>query len=37
MSAKSRAAGWNPEKGEGRIDPMVLANGPKVGEVIKMI
>jgi isopentenyl-diphosphate delta-isomerase len=37
MSTKSRAAGWNPEKGEGRIDPTVLANGPKVGEVIKMI
>jgi hypothetical protein len=37
MFAKSKAAGWNSEKGEGIVKASVLANGDKVNEIIRML
>lgn len=37
MAKKSREAGWNPERGDGKIDPRVLQAGAKTGEVLKMV
>jgi hypothetical protein len=37
MLEKSRAEGWNPEAGEGKVRAGVLAGGDKVDKLIKMI
>jgi hypothetical protein len=37
MLEKSRAEGWNPEAGEGKVRARVLAGGDKVDKLIKMI
>ncbi|BEI89778.1 uncharacterized protein CcaverHIS019_0211400 [Cutaneotrichosporon cavernicola] len=37
MLAKSRALGWNPEKGTGRVNAHVLEGGDKVNDLIKMV
>lgn len=37
MSAKSREAGWNPEKGEGKIDPTVLKATARTDGILKMV
>lgn len=37
MLEKSRAEGWNPEKGEGKVRAGVLEGGDKVNKLIKMI
>jgi isopentenyl-diphosphate delta-isomerase len=37
MLSKSRAEGWNPEKGVGKVRAGVLEGGDKVDKLIKMI
>lgn len=37
MLAKSRSAGWDEESGVGEVRAGVLANGPKINELIRMI
>lgn len=37
MLAKSRSAGWDEESGVGEVRADVLANGPKINELIRMI
>ena len=37
MMAKSKAKGWEPTTGAGQVDAATLANGDKVGEIIRMI
>jgi isopentenyl-diphosphate delta-isomerase len=37
MLSKSRAEGWNPEKGTGAVRAGVLEGGDKVDKLIKMI
>jgi len=37
MLSKSRAEGWNPEEGTGKVRAGVLAGGDKVDKLIKMI
>ncbi|XAO23860.1 isopentenyl-diphosphate Delta-isomerase [Cryptococcus bacillisporus CA1280] len=37
MLAKSRSAGWDEESGVGEVRADVLANGPKMNELIRMI
>jgi isopentenyl-diphosphate delta-isomerase len=37
MLEKSRAEGWNPEKGVGKVRAGVLEGGDKVDKLIKMI
>lgn len=37
MLAKSREAGWNPEAGTGAVRSDLLANGPKINDLIKMV
>lgn len=37
MLAKSRALGWDEEKGTGKVDAHVLEGGDKTGDVIKMV
>jgi isopentenyl-diphosphate delta-isomerase len=37
MLAKSRALGWNPEQGTGRVDAHVLEGGDKINDLIKMV
>lgn len=37
MLAKSRALGWDEEKGTGKVDAHVLEGGDKVNDLIKMV
>ncbi|WVQ80655.1 isopentenyl-diphosphate delta-isomerase [Cryptococcus sp. DSM 104549] len=37
MLAKSAEAGWDAEKGVGEVQASLLANGPKINELIRML